>query len=248
MSGSVSGRAQTGAPQGFAREGDPRTVRGGRPAGQPIVLGRLPGHDRRPPHRVGADPAPAGDPGLRRRGAVRHRHHRPRLDRGDRQRRRQPRRAEVLEGDEPADQPRRRGRRRLDGRVGEGPARRRPRAVGVSGADQALLRRPRRARRRPPVLRRHRGEDPRHRRLRGRDHRDRPRPAGRRPQGDRHDPHQLHRGRRQPRVGRRPGQAQGDGSGDDAAQRCARRPGQGAAQVERQRGASSTTCSPCCRR
>ena len=36
----------------------------------------------------GADPAAPGDPALRRRGSIRPRHHRPRLDRGDRGRRR----------------------------------------------------------------------------------------------------------------------------------------------------------------
>ena len=107
----------------------------------PFVDGRLPGHHRRPPDRLGAHPAPAGDPDVRRRGAVRHRHHRSRLGRGDRQRRREPRRTEVLQGHQQPDQARRRRRRRQPGDVGGRPARRRPGPVGVPGADQALLRR-----------------------------------------------------------------------------------------------------------
>ena len=56
---------------------------------------------RRPPHRRGADPAAPGDPHLRGRGPVRPRHRRAGLGRGDGQRRRDPRRAPVLEGVEP---------------------------------------------------------------------------------------------------------------------------------------------------
>ena len=44
--------------------------------------------DRRSPRHRRHDPAAAGDPALRRRRPVRPRHHRPRLDRGDRRRRR----------------------------------------------------------------------------------------------------------------------------------------------------------------
>ncbi len=161
---------------------------------------RVQGHDRRPAGRRGAHPAPAGDPGLRRRGPVRRRHHRARLDRGDGQRRRQPRRAALLEGDDatrsawsspsPATPPCTTPAR---------PRRRRAGVVGVPRADPALLRQARHRRRRPPVLRRQRGQGPRHRRLRRRDHRDRPGAAGRRPADHRHHPRQLHRGHRQPR-------------------------------------------------
>ena len=52
--------------------------------GRARLVGRLQGHDRRSAHRRGAHPAPAGDPDVRRRGPVRHRHHRSRLGRGDR--------------------------------------------------------------------------------------------------------------------------------------------------------------------
>ena len=61
-------------------------------------------------------------PTLRGRRAVRPRHHRARLGRGDRRRRREPRRAAVLEGDRQPDPGRRRGRRRLGRRAGRGPA------------------------------------------------------------------------------------------------------------------------------
>ena len=130
----------------------------------------------------------------------------------------------------------------------EGPPRRRARAVRVPGADQALLRRSRCASRRPALLRRDRSEDPRHRRLRRRDHRDGPSPAGGGPEGDRHDPDELHRSRRQSGLRRRSRQAQGDGSGDDAAQRRARRPRQGAAEAERRARTATTRSSPSSRR
>ncbi len=96
------------------------------------------------------------------------------------------------------DQAGRRRRRRQPGRIGRGPAPRRAGPVGVPGADEAVLRRQRRRGRGPALLRCDRGEDPRHRRLRRRDHRDRSGAARRRPEGDRHDPAQLHRGGRQP--------------------------------------------------
>ena len=142
-------------------------------------------------------------PMLRGGRAVRHRHHRARLGRGDRQRRRQPRRTEVLEGD-------RAGR---SSSSSPSPATRRPsRSTDLPDGVRVQSEYPELTkrffaehgvqRRRAPVVRSDRGEDPRHRRLRRGDHRDRPRPAGRRPQGDRHDPHELHRGRRQRR--RRP--------------------------------------------
>ena len=78
-------------------------------------------------------------------------------------------------------------------------ARRRARLVGVPRADPALLRQARHRRRRPAVVRRQRGQGPRHRRLRRRDHRDRPGPARRRAADHRHHPRQLHRGDRQRR-------------------------------------------------
>ena len=92
------GRAAPRPAEGLAREAHARAVRGRRPARRALVDRRLQGHHRRPPHRRGPDPAPPGDPHLRGRGPVRPRHHRPRLGRGDRQRRRDPRRAAVLEG------------------------------------------------------------------------------------------------------------------------------------------------------
>ena len=61
----------------------------------------------------GAHPAPPGDPPLRGRGPVRPRHHRPGLDRGDLQRRRDPGRAALLEGHGPAHQDGGGRRRRL---------------------------------------------------------------------------------------------------------------------------------------
>ena len=70
-------------------------------ADQPRLGGQLQGDDRRPADRRGAHPAPAGDPALRRRRPLRPRHRRARLDRGDRERRRQPRRAAVLQGQRP---------------------------------------------------------------------------------------------------------------------------------------------------
>ena len=53
--------------------------------GRALVVGRLQGDHRRPPHRVGADPAAPGDPDLRRRGLFDLGHHRPGLGRGDQQ-------------------------------------------------------------------------------------------------------------------------------------------------------------------
>ena len=73
------------------------------------------GHDRRPPRRRSAHPAPAGDPAVRRRGSLRPRDHRARLDRGAQRRRRDAHRAALLEGHRPADPDRARGRRRLAG-------------------------------------------------------------------------------------------------------------------------------------
>ena len=77
-------RAAPRPPEGFARTGDPPTVRGRRPRGRALLRRRLPRHDRRPARRRRHDPAAAGDPALRRRRPVRPRRHRPRLDRGDR--------------------------------------------------------------------------------------------------------------------------------------------------------------------
>ena len=110
---SVRRRAADRAAQGFAGTGHARAVRGRRPRRGALVGRRVQGVDRRPPGRRGAHPAPPGDPDVRRRGAVRHRDHRPRLDRGDEQRRRQPRRAALLQGDDEPDPDGRRRRRRL---------------------------------------------------------------------------------------------------------------------------------------
>ena len=59
----------------------------------------------------------------------------------------------------------------------------RPGVDRVPRGHPALLRGEGHRRRHPPVLRRHRGQDPRHRRLHRRDHRDRSGAAGRRPPG-----------------------------------------------------------------
>ena len=56
-------RAAHRAAQGLAGAGDARAVRGRRPRRRALVGGRLQGDDRRPAHRRGAHPAPAGDPG-----------------------------------------------------------------------------------------------------------------------------------------------------------------------------------------
>ena len=69
-------RAAPGAAQGLAREGHPRPLRRRRPGRRPVLECRLPGVDRRSPDRRRAHPAPPGDPALRGRRPVRHRHHR----------------------------------------------------------------------------------------------------------------------------------------------------------------------------
>ena len=84
----------------------------------PRLRRRLQGDDRRPARRRRHDPAPAGDPALRRRRSVRRRRHRPRLDRGDERRGRDPDRAALLEGHGPPDPHGARGRRRLAVAVG----------------------------------------------------------------------------------------------------------------------------------
>ena len=83
---------------------------------------RLQGDDRRSPRHRRHDPAPAGDPALRRRRPVRRRRHRPRLDRGDERRGRDAHRAALLEGHGPPDPHGARGRRRLAVAVGHRPA------------------------------------------------------------------------------------------------------------------------------
>ena len=177
---SVRRRVADRAAEGLARAGHARAVRGRRPDRGAVVGRGLQGDHRRPARRRGPHPATAGDPGLRGRGAVRRGHHRPRLDRGDEQRGRQPRRAAVLQGDQQPDPDGGGRRRRLRDHVGVRAARRRPGVVGVPRAHPPLLREARRPRRRPAVLRRQRGQGARHRRLRRGDHRDRPGPARRR--------------------------------------------------------------------
>ena len=109
-------------------------------------------------------------------------------------RRRDPRRARVLEGVGQPVPHRGGGARGLAVGQGRGPARRR------AGVDRVPAARPGGSS--PSAgceadvrlsLRRHRGEGARHRRLRGRRHRDRPGPAGRRAEDHRRDPAQLHR-------------------------------------------------------
>ena len=144
-------------------------------------------------------PAPPGDPALRRGRPLRRRHHRPRLGRGDRRRRRDAHRAALLEGDGAADPDGARGRRRLAGRRR---SRTCPPGVRVHTEYPELTRRffdqGRRRRRDHAVVRRDRGEDPRDRRRGRRDHRDRPCAARRGPQDPRHDPRVVHRADREP--------------------------------------------------
>ena len=186
---------------------------------------------RRPARRRGAHPAAAGDPALRRRrpastsaspGAT-----------GSRRRD-----ADVVDAS-PSCTTRRRRRARSAScsrsrptrpwQSVDGPAR--PACV-VHTEYPELTRRffeqARRRRRRRAVVRRHRGQGPRHRRRGRRDHRDRPRAARRR--AARSSTPILvvvHRAHRQPGRVRRPREAQGDGAAADAAHRRARsaRPG-----------------------
>ena len=169
----LAARAPPRAAQGLAGAGHPGAVRGRRPRRHPFVERRLQGHDRRPPRQRGPDPPPAGDPLLRRRGAVRPGGDGPGLGGGDGQPGRQPRRAALLQGDGQPGAGRGRRRRGLPGGEGGGPA---PGPAGVDRvppADRPLLRRPGDRGRRPPVVRRQRGQDPRHRRLHRRHHGDR---------------------------------------------------------------------------
>jgi ATP phosphoribosyltransferase len=97
---------------------------------------------------------------------------------------------------------RRRGRARLAGAVGRRPPARAARQHRVSRADAALLQGPWHRRRHPSLVRRDRGEDPRHRRLHRRHHRDRARATRRRAADHRHDPHELHGSDRERRSAR----------------------------------------------
>ena len=169
----------TRSSEGFAGARDAAALRGRRPRGRALVGRRLPRHHRRSARRRRAHPAPAGDPPLRRRRAVRHRDHRSRLDRGDRRRGHDARRAALLEGHRAADQDGARGRRRRTVEDGRRSARGRAGAHRVPGAHPPVPREARRARRGVALVRRDRGEDPRDRRRGRRDHRDRPRCAPR---------------------------------------------------------------------
>ena len=229
-------RAPTRAAQGFAGAGDVGALRSRRPGRDPVLDGRLQGRHRRSQGQRGAHPAAPGDPGLRGRGAVRPGHHRPRLGGGDRQPRGQPRRAALLQGHDQPRAGRRGGGPGLTGREGGRPAPGPPGLHRVPAAHGPLLRRPGHRGRRPAVLRRQRGQDPRHRRLHRRHHRDRAGAAGRRAADHRHHPRQLHRGRRQRRVLRRSGQAPRHGPAHDAPERHARGPRQGAGEAQRQPG------------
>ena len=197
-----SRRAAARPAQGFAREGDPRAVRGGRPLGPAQLERRLQGDDRRPPRRRRPHPAPAGDPDLRRRRAC-STSASPAAT-GSRR--------PAATSSPSASCTTRRPRRtpfRIVVAVPAGLARGTrsrtcPQGVRVSSEYPALTRRffaeRGHRRRRPAVLRRHRGEGPRHRRLRRRRHRDRPGAAGRRAEDHRRDPAELHRAHRQPRA------------------------------------------------
>ena len=239
--------APTGPAQGLPRARHPRPVRGGRPGRGPQLVGRLPGDRRRPPHRRGQDPAPPGDPPLRRRGPLRPRHHRARLDRGDGQRRGQPRRAALLQDHHPAD-PRGagRGRRRpLAGRARA--ARRGPGLDRVPGAGRQVPRGARRRRRRAPLLRGHRGQDPRDRRRGGRDHRDGQGAARRRTAHPRHRAHLLHRADRQPGQLRRRDQAPRHGAAQQPPCRAPSSPAPGCWSSSTWPRPTSTGSSGCCR-
>ena len=175
-------RAEAGAAQGLAREGHPRAVRGGRPGGQP----RARRSTTRPPSTTpaidrGAHPAAPGDPartwpracstwaspagtGSRRPSATSCRSASCTTPRP-------PPARSAWSSPCPAT---RRCSRSSDLPAGRAGVHRVPRA------HPALLREQGHRRRHPALLRRHRGQGPRHRRLHRRHHRDRPGAAGRR--------------------------------------------------------------------
>src|SRR4029453_1024797 len=95
---------------------------------------RLPRDHRRPPGRAGVAAAAPGDPPLCRGGLLRPRHHRPRLDRGDRQQGGQPGRAALLQADLQPGQ----------GRPGRPPRPRRDPAPGPPAGAAGVPHRPRR--------------------------------------------------------------------------------------------------------
>ena len=181
-------------------------------------------------------------PTLRGRGPVRPRHHRPGLDRGDRQRRRDPRRAPLLARPRPARSDRR-------GRAAATPPSQAvadlPQGVRVSTEYPELTRR----------FFEKQGIEADIRLSYGAteakvpdivdcivdDHRDGPGPARRRPaRSSTRSCTSLHRADRQPGGLRRPRQAPRHGADPDPARGHARGPGQGAGEAERGRRPTST--------
>ncbi len=221
-------RAAPRAPEGLAREGDPPTLRRRRSRDHARVGRRLQGHDRRPARRRRHDPAPAGDPAIRRRRPLRRRGSRGATGSRRRASRSSPSPSCTIRRPPPA----RSGwcsqslATRPGTSVSDLPAgvrvhteypeltRRFLEKNGVDARGHALVRR-------------HRGQDPRDRRRGRGDHRDRPRAARRGPAGARHDPRLVHRADRQPDRARRRRQAPRHGTAADVAARCARsaRPG-----------------------
>ena len=195
------------------------------------------------------DPAAAGDPALRRRRPVRRRHHRPRLDRGDRRRRRHAHRSCTT--------------------------RRRPPARSASCSRSPATARGSRSKDLPDGVRVHTEYPELTRRFLEKHGVDaeislsygateakipeiadavveitetRPRAARRRPAHPRHDPRLVHRADRQPDRVRRPREAQGDGAAPDAAHRRARSAWPRAREAQRRRARTSRRSSTCCRR
>ena len=193
--------------------------------------------DRRPTRHRRHDPAPAGDPAVRRRRAVRPRRHRPRLDRGDRRRRR--RRSRELHYSKATARP----IRIVLAVAGDSPWQSvtdLPAGVRVHTEYPELTRR---------FLEKH-GVDAEISLSYGATEAKIPeiadavveitetgralRAAGL--QRARHDPRLVHRAHRQPDRVRRPREAQGDGAAADAAHRRARSARPRAREAQRRRG------------
>ena len=236
-------------PEGLARKGDAATLRRRRPRGRALLRRRLPRQHRRSARHRRHDPAPAGDPALRRRRALRPRCHRPRLDRGDRRRRRRRSRSCTT----------RRRRRGRSGSCSRSPATREwesvkdlPAGVRVQTEYPELTRR---------FLEKH-GVDADISLSYGATEAKIPeiadavvdgtesgralRAAG--PEGARHGARLVHRADRQPDLVRRRRQAQGDGAAPDAAHRRARSARPRAREAQRRRGEPRRRSSTCCPR
>ncbi|CAA9273467.1 MAG: ATP phosphoribosyltransferase _ HisGl, partial [uncultured Acidimicrobiales bacterium] len=229
--------AQAGPAQGLSREVHPCPVRRRRSGRAARLRRRLQGHRRRSADRRRPHPASPGDRPLRGRGALRHRDHRPRLDRGDGERGRLPRRAALLQGHRPPGEHRAGRRGGRPGPLGGRPPRRCPGGHRVPGADPPVPGEARPGRRHPPVVRGHRGQGPGDRRRGGRADRDRTGATSGGPSGDRHDPRQPHRADRQPGGvrGSRQAPRHGPDSHPPARHSGGARPGPGEAERERRR-------------